>query len=124
MLFASFLSWWYGAGWQQTMQRALHRLHRAAEFFSLGLLVRTLFAPYRQISAGAVRGNLTVQWHAFIDRTFSRLVGAVVRTTVLIAGAVSLIVTAIMLGVWLLIWPLLPVLPVAFIVLAITGVKV
>jgi hypothetical protein len=122
MLFTSFLSWWYGAGWQQAAGRARHRLHRATEFFSLGLLVRTLFSPYRQISAGGVRGNLTIKWHAFIDRSVSRIIGAVVRTFVLLAGVVSLTVLAGILAVWLVCWPILPLLPVVCIGLTVSGV--
>ena len=86
------------------------------------LLVRTLFSPYRQISAGAVRGNITVQFRAFIDRTVSRFVGFFVRSFVLLAGAVCLLGLIVGGVLWLLFWIALPVLPIGMIVLTVMGV--
>lgn len=123
MLLASFLSWWYGAGWRWNAARVGHRLHRASEFFSLALLLKTLFSPYRQISAGGVRGNLTVQWRAFLDRTVSRFVGFFVRSILLIIGTLSLLGLTIGWMLWLLLWPVVPLLPVVMVALAIMGVS-
>lgn len=100
-----------------------HRLHRASEFFSLALLLKTLFSPYRQISAGGVRGNLTVQWRAFLDRTVSRFVGFFVRSILLIIGTLSLLGLTIGWMLWLLLWPVVPLLPVVMVALAIMGVS-
>ncbi|HSX27820.1 MAG TPA: hypothetical protein VLF60_00005, partial [Candidatus Saccharimonadales bacterium] len=86
MLVASFFSWWYGAGWRMNASQVAHRLSRTSEFFSITLLLRTLFSPYRQISAAGVRGNISVQLRAMLDRIVSRFVGFFVRTFVLIAG--------------------------------------
>jgi len=122
MLVASFLSWWYGAGWRWNASRVGHRLNRTSEFFSLTLLVKTLFSPYRQISAGAVRGNITIQWRAFLDRTVSRFVGFFVRFILLIVGTVSLAVLAVLWMSWLLLWPLMPVMPVLAVIFMVIGV--
>lgn len=123
MFMASFFSWWYGPGWRLHASQVRHRLTRTSEFFSLGLLLRTLFAPYRQISAGAVRGNITVQWRAFLDRTVSRFVGFFVRIIILIVGVVSLLVLSVAWIGWLLLWPLLPVMPLILVGLAAMGVS-
>lgn len=121
MLLAGFLSWWYGAGWRLGAQHALHRLGRTAEFFSMALLVRTLFSPFRQISAGSVRGGLDVQVRAFVDRLVSRFVGFFVRTGVLFAGLVAVTASALFWLLWLLLWPFIPVMPVIMVVLGISG---
>lgn len=124
MLLASFLSWWYGAGWRWNISRAGFRLSRTAEFFSITLIVKTLFSPYRQISAGAVRGNITVQWRAFLDRTVSRFIGFFVRMIILIAGTLSLLALSVVWMLWVLVWPLMPVMPLLAIVFMIMGVSV
>lgn len=121
MLLAGFISWWYGAGWRLSARHALHRLSRTAEFFSMALLIRTLFAPFRQISAGSVRGGLNIQFRAFLDRLVSRFVGFFVRTGVLFAGLVAVVASAAFWLLWLVLWPLIPLMPVIMIVLGITG---
>lgn len=118
MLPASFFAWWYGPGWKQAAARSRHRLARTTEFFSFALLARSLFAPYKQISAGAVRGNIAIQFRAFIDRTVSRFVGFFVRLTVLFAGTVSLLGQGVVFLCWLMLWPLVPLLPLVMLVLS------
>ncbi len=41
---------------------------RTADFFSVGLLLKTLFNPFRQISAAPVGGDLSVQLSAFFGQ--------------------------------------------------------
>ena len=57
MFLVGIFQWWYGAGWRRHMQRVGLGVLRTADFFSIGLLVRTLFDPFRQISAGQVRAQ-------------------------------------------------------------------
>jgi hypothetical protein len=88
------------------------------DFFSIDVLVSTLFAPFRQISAGQVRGPLGVQLRAFADRLVSRLIGAMVRSFLIIAGSVALVCTLIA-GVAILVgWAILPLVPVVGVVLS------
>jgi hypothetical protein len=51
MLVVGFLQWWYTRGWMGFAQGLLDKIRSLADFFSLGLLLRTLFYPFRQISA-------------------------------------------------------------------------
>lgn len=122
-LLASFISWWYGSGWKDGAQNSLGRLRRTADLFSFGLILPTLFAPFRQISAGGVRGPLGDQFRVFLDRTVSRFVGFVVRIVMLIVGCLALIVLSLGCALWLIAWPLIPLTPVALVILAIGGVK-
>ena len=78
------------------------------DYFSLGLLLKTLFAPWRQISAGRVRGPLSVQLRAFFDRLVSRIIGGFIRTFVLIIGSI-------------VVWPLVPIFPVVAVFCAMAG---
>ncbi len=97
------------------------RLAATADYFSIDLLLKTLFAPYRQISAGQVRGSLNVQMRAFFDLLLSRIIGAVIRLFMIIIGSISLLFYSLM-GLFLVVlWGIVPLLPVLGIVLAVTG---
>lgn len=117
----AFVRWWYGDGWRAQVTGLLASIDRTADAYSFGLLVRTFFAPFRQISAGGVRGPVSIQLRAWTDRQISRVIGAMVRSAVMAAGLV--VVAVLLMGgmVRVLVWPLLPVLPVAGVLLALLG---
>jgi hypothetical protein len=121
MFIVGLLGWWYGQGWRGCISRALGRLATTADFFSVSLLLRTLFSPFRQISAGGVRGPLGVQIRALFDRLVSRLIGAMVRSAMIIAGCVVLAVQAIFGGLVGLGWLLLPAVPLVGLALTFAG---
>lgn len=91
------------------------------DYFSFDLLLRTLFAPFRQISAGRVNGPIGLQFRAWLDRLVSRFVGAMVRSAVLIAGIVAVLFAGVIAVVQLVLWPILPLAPVIGAILAIAG---
>ena len=93
------------------------------ETFSVALLLRTLFDPFRQISAGQVRGSFDAQLRAMGDRLFSRVFGAVVRCIFIFIGLIGALGVGLFGLVELLVWPFIPFLPVIGIVLAVVGVQ-
>lgn len=121
MFIVGLFSWWYSAGWKRRVLMVGERLASLYDYFSLGLLLRTLFSPFRQISAGSVRGSLSAQMHAWFDQLISRCVGACVRSVVLIAGVISLILRALVGLIEIVVWPLVPTLPVVMVVFAMMG---
>lgn len=112
MFIVGLLGWWYGAGWRERIRMIGERLARAYDFFSLDLLLKTLFAPFRQISAGKVSGGLSVQLRAFFDRLFSRCIGAVVRIIMLVIGSLWTTVLAVAGIVEGILWLFVPLLPI------------
>ena len=121
MFIVGLLGWWYGPGWRGCMGRVVDRLAATADFFSISLLLRTLFSPFRQISAGSVRGPLGVQLRAFFDRLISRLIGAMVRSAMIIAGGVILTIQAIAGGLASVGWLFVPALPLVGLLLMLIG---
>lgn len=121
MFIVGLLSWWYGEGWKRQVFAVRDYLAGMYDYFSLGLLVKTLFAPFRQISAGRVRGSFDAQFRAWIDRLVSRAVGAVVRTIVLAIGIAALAVASIIGAVVIVMWPVVPVMPVLALVNGMIG---
>lgn len=111
MLALALFSWWYTTAWKGVAARLTQRLDRTLSFFSVGLLLRTLFDPFRQIAAGQVRGGLDAKFRAWADRTFSRFVGAFMRTIFILIGIVLAIGVFIFGVVQIVLWPLVPLLP-------------
>jgi hypothetical protein len=111
MVFLALFSWWYTAGWAQLARRAVTRVVGVLDFFSVGLLFKSLFAPFRQISVGRVQGPLDVQIRAWADRQISRAIGAAVRTVVILFGLTAVLLTIIVAVALLLLWPFVPFVP-------------
>jgi hypothetical protein len=116
MLALALFSWWYTTAWKNLAQQIERRVDRCLDFFSVGLLFRTLFDPFRQISAGSVRGAMDVKMRAWADRTFSRFFGAFVRSLFIVLGLLSSAVLIIVGFVQLILWPVVPLLPLIGIV--------
>jgi len=111
MLIVAFFSWWYTAGWAQLGSRAVSRIGGLLDFFSVGMLLKSLFAPFRQISVGRVQGSLDTQLRAWADRQISRGIGAMVRLAVIFFGLLATLVMGIVSVVLLVLWPIVPIIP-------------
>lgn len=121
MFLVGLLSWWYGRGWVGQWGRVADRFGRTLNFFSIGYLFRTLYSPFRQISAtGGSGGSLGMQFRAFLDKLISRIIGSFIRGGTIIAGIIALFFQALFEGIVMIAWWFLPLLPVVgFIMLAI-----
>lgn len=121
MFIVGMLSWWYGAGWRQRLLAAREHIATTYDYFSIDLLLRTLFSPFRQISAGSVRGPLGVQMRAWFDRLISRTIGFIVRVLTIVIGSVTIALAGVLHVLGLLAWAVLPALPLVGLVLFLTG---
>jgi hypothetical protein len=119
MLLVGLGTWWYGAGWRAQLKNIGGMVAAVADAFSLTLLVKTLFAPFHQIDANTGGRNISEQMQAAFSRLFSRVFGFFLRTFMLIFGCVAIILTLVLAGVRLVIWPLLPLAPVVGVLLMI-----
>lgn len=111
MVLFSMLQWWYTTAWMNELENVSKRARGVLEAFSVGLLAKTLFAPFRQIDAGSVRGPLNIKLRAWFDRTFSRLFGAVVRSIMIVSGCIAAAGIFVAGLTWAALWLVLPVLP-------------
>ena len=124
MFLVGIFQWWYGNGLLQSIRQSFLGVLRTADFFSVGLLLRTLFNPFRQISAAPVGGALSVQLSAFFDKLFSRAIGAVVRSMVIIVGILMILLRFLWMIVGVIMWLALPLMPFIGIILWQLGVSV
>lgn len=111
MVLRDILVWWYTTGLRQRATAAGEQLDGVVDYFSIGLLFRTLFSPFRQISAGQVDGSFEVQMRALFDRCVSRAIGAAARLVIICIGAVWLVCAVAVAALTLVLWTALPILP-------------
>lgn len=122
MFIVGLLTWWYGAGWKRVSQILIDKLIVSEDFFSIDLLLSSLFAPFKQISASSgIDGNLQVKLQAWFDKQFSRVVGMIIRTILIVTGTVWMLIQVVIDVCVLLLWPLIPIAPVIGLILAIGG---
>jgi hypothetical protein len=117
MFIVGILSWWYGAGLLTRILIVRNMIESIIDYFSINLLFRTIFSPFKQISASSVSGSVGVMLHAFFDRLFSRCVGAVVRLTLIIVGIAGISIVAILGVIIIFLWMVVPVAPIIGIIL-------
>ena len=122
MAIAQMFVWWYSRGWQVFIDKLRTTLTNILDFFSMGSLVRTLFKPFRQISAetASSSSSLDLKFHMFIDRLVSRIVGFFSRLIILLAGSVIILLGGIFSLMLIILWPIVPLLPIVGLVLSIT----
>ncbi len=121
MLIVSLLQWWYGDGWARQLIYARDRVIGINDYFSVDLLAKSWFEPFRQISAGRVQGSLSAHWQAFVDKTISRFIGSFMRTLLIIIGCVAILIYGIASVLAVVIWALVPVLPIVGLVFTLIG---
>lgn len=123
MLVVGFFQWWYLRGWTDFIHKMMGVLQNLADSFSISLLARTLFAPYKQISAyGSGEISFQAQISDFFDKLLSRVIGFILRISLILIGIFVMLLDIIFSCVAILLWPLLPFLPIVCVVLAIVGV--
>ena len=126
MAIAEMFLWWYAHGWSVFIQKLKVFLGNITDFFSMGSLLRTLFQPFRQISAETADADssLDLKFHMFIDRLVSRVVGFFSRLILLLAGCIIIIIGGLFSLILIILWPIVPFLPIIGIILTIMGVNI
>lgn len=117
----SLLGWWYGPGWKLRVLALREKLFATIDYFSIDLLAKTFFSPFRQISAGKVRGPIGLQIRAFFDQLLSRVIGSIVRSIVICIGIVAIVLHVILGLIALLLWAVMPLAPFVGVSLALLG---
>ena len=124
MFIVKSFTWWYISGWGVFIGKVKNMFSSLTDFFSMHSLIRTLFKPFRQISADSASADssLDLKFHMFIDRLVSRIVGFFSRLILLIAGCTIIILGGILSLILIILWPFVPLTPIAGIILTVMGV--
>lgn len=99
------------------------QLAKMMDFFSVGLLIKTLFTPFRLIDSYSSGGQgLDAKIRAAIDKLIGRLIGAMIRSAVLIFAIVVIFTTILIDLLKIILWLSAPSLPIIGAVLLALGV--
>lgn len=113
LVLIEFFVWWYGRGWRQAAEGSINLIKKVQLTFSMAVLVRTLFSPWKQIVSIPGR-SLEEKMRAMLDNFISRIIGFFVRFFVLGAAAFLVLGAALAGLVMTLAWPFIPLLIVFF----------
>ncbi|HET8671908.1 MAG TPA: hypothetical protein VFM05_15210, partial [Candidatus Saccharimonadales bacterium] len=114
------LRWWYTTGWLQTLERVTTWPQSVERAFSIILLLRTLFAPWKRIVSMPGK-SLDAKLRATLDNLVSRLIGSVVRFGVLIVAGISTFAAFAAAALLAVVWPLMPIGIIFFMIKGIVG---
>jgi hypothetical protein len=105
-----YAKWHYGQGIKDFFHNWKVFLLFLADFFSLGLLAKTLFAPWERMNEGYGSGfNPSRFFETLLVNIIMRLFGFVVRFTVLIFGFLSIVLTMLVGLLFFIVWVCAPV---------------
>lgn len=86
----------------------------ASNYFSLPILLKSLFSPWRKYKWIYPKGfDLVEFFNTLISNTFSRILGAIMRVILIIAGILFQIFVVIIGAIIFLAWMLIPFIAVA-----------
>lgn len=93
-----------------------------ADFFSLPILLKSFFAPWRRLAEPYPEDKLdfSEMMSVFIVNSLVRLVGVVMRSIMILVGLIALVLTVVLYPVLVLLWLALPL---VIVVLLAVGLK-
>ena len=107
--FIYYIVWHYSRGLRDSVRFSLTFLWFVYNFFSIPILLGSLFAPWRRMGEPYRKGFLAAEFFStLIVNLLMRLVGFCFRTVVIIVGLLALIATALLGFFGLLVWLALP----------------
>jgi hypothetical protein len=108
--------WWYGQTPIFICQAIINITQKIFSSFSVVLLLKTLFDPWKRDVLAVENASLDVRFNLWLQNLVSRLVGFVVRFFTIIAGLISTAVVFIFLLAIFLVWLLMPIIIIFLIV--------
>ena len=102
-----FFVWWYGRGWLEALRRAQGWVTNVQMEFSAGVLLKTLFAPWKRIISPGGR-SIDEKFRAAVDNLISRVIGFFVRLLTLLVAIILIILAAAAGILFVVAWPLIP----------------
>ncbi len=103
-----YILWHYTKAWQDIFRIIGNYLWFIHNFFSINLLARTLFSPWRRLSIAGGKGAEDSFFGALLVNTIMRAVGFLIRSITILAAATVLFLTILLSCAFLIIWFFLP----------------
>jgi len=113
--------WWYVLKPKELLAIFEKLLKKELSFFSMDLLLKTLFLPWKRDEINTDNMSLQDKGRILLMNLVSRLVGAVVRSGTIAVGITALIATMLGAFVLMTVFLALPILSVVLIISAFSG---
>ena len=107
--------WWYRRVPKELAKQQQLLLSTVVDYFSFGILLKTLFQPWKRDVISTEGISLQKQVEVLEMNTISRLIGAVVRAGAMFAGGIILIALLTLFALLWVSWVVAPVLAVVLI---------
>ena len=110
-IFIDYFRWHYGRGFSELFGIIKNFLRFAFHFFSIKLLFKTFFHPWRRMGESYEKGlNFEVAFSSLVVNTLMRIVGFVSRFAIILLGLVFCLLILVLGFFTSICWLLLPVL--------------
>lgn len=121
MVLFNFFIWWYSVGWARVPKEIRRKIRFILQYFSLTIILKTLFSPWKRDIAYASSKAIEDRFHALLGNLVSRFIGFLIRIIFMFIAVLGIVLIAILGGILYIIWPLLPLSPLLFIYLGVFG---
>lgn len=104
-----YIVWHYSKAIRELCNILLNFIWFFYNFFSIPLLLKTFFTPFKRLDEKAEGGlNISVWFEAFVVTNLMRLVGILLRTILIFLGALMILLTVLCGAIVLVTWILAP----------------
>jgi len=100
--------WYYTRGFLDVLAVWFNFMWFITHFFSIPLLLRTLFSPWKRMTDDEKPHSIEAYMEAFVMNVMSRIFGAIIRTTIIFVGMLALCLGVVALGAGLVFWLFAP----------------
>ena len=109
LIILGYLKWHYGKAVSSLADIWKNFLYFVSEFFSLKLLFRNFFDPWKRMTDGYPKSfDLRKYFYAFIANSIVRVVGMIMRSVLIVIGLSCYVLLALAYPLALIIWLILP----------------
>ncbi len=104
-----YFKWHYGRAWKDLTDNCVALISFVGLFFSFSSLLRTLFSPWKRLGETYEKGlDAENILSTFVVNAITRALGFVIRSAVLIFGAIVLTLAFLAVALIYVVWALLP----------------
>lgn len=105
----TYFSWWYGEGLVNFWQAIGIMTEKIFSFFSIKLLLRTLFDPWKRDAYHVENASLDIRMRIWLNNLISRFIGFIIRIFTIFLGLAATILFFAFFLALLCTWVLLPI---------------
>jgi len=110
----TYLSWWYIEEPTLLWRAIIIITKKVFASFSVVLLLRTLFDPWKKDILSAENVSLDVRFKIWVNNLISRFIGFIVRLGTILVGLILTVLTFIILIIGFFLWLVMPMVIIIF----------